>query len=124
MARITDLFWTIVTVNTFTYMTTLCFVAAICWFLSEIMKRPGLALWFAPILFLGGLMANFVLSAASLLPTNDKDANVAFAAAAGVLSTLLLLLMAVSLVVAVSERRARKIEGRTIGLPTASGNGR
>lgn len=124
MAQMIDLFWAIVMAKTFTYCIVLGFVGIICWFMTSIMERSDLAFWFAPFLTFGGLTANFLLGTTLVLPTSDKDVNVAFASAVGVFGTLMLLLSAVALSVAVAERRARKIEGRTFGLPTAGGNGR
>jgi hypothetical protein len=102
-----DFLWQIKDTDSFTFFTTAVFVAAVFWFIREIVGAPMLALTGAPFLMLGGLVSPIVFRSQLIALSFDDEVNVAMTAAVGVLAALIALLLANWLFSALRDRRVR-----------------
>ncbi len=100
-----QLFWTILDVNEMTFWVTMVLVSSIVWFLRTVVGSTGHAMLFAPVLVLGALVANYVISREGLFLSGDKDAQVAAGLSIGVLLTLLGLLVVMKIINHSTEKR-------------------
>ena len=106
--KIRELVFTLSQFDQYTVWTAVFFVAIAYALIREILQSATLALVSVPILMVGALAANYLFTVNLLIPTNDKDANVAVASAVGVIAALTLLLLALWISVLRSERRTDK----------------
>lgn len=105
-----DAFWTLFDTDRYTLMVVCSLVAPICWLIKITMGSSGYAICFAPFLVVSGLAANRFLLTSVVLPSSDKDTNIALASAIGVFVALVLLLIASWISVILSERRSRRMK--------------
>lgn len=80
------------------------------WLMREMTGSTALASIAAPLLLVGALAGNYLFRANFVVATHDKDTNVVVASAVGVLVALVMLLIAIWIMVMMSERRARNRE--------------
>jgi hypothetical protein len=104
-----DLFWQLRDTDSFTVYITLAFVAAVFWFIREIVGSPGLALISVPFLALGGVLGPAFCTHRMITLSYDKNVDVVLSTASGVLASLIVVLVSKSLWTILNEYRV----GRT-----------
>ena len=103
-----NLFWQLKNTDSFTIYTTLAFVAIVGWFLREIAGSTGLALISLPLLMIGGIAGPAFFTQQMIALSYDKNVNVATAAAVGVLTALLVILLSKWLWTVLNEHRVSR----------------
>lgn len=84
------------------------FVVAAAYLVREIVNSTGLALFSAPVLLIGALVANDVFHTKFIFATADKDTNVVVATAMGLIGSMVLLLISIWVSVRISERSSTR----------------
>jgi uncharacterized membrane protein len=114
-------------VNTFTVIVVIGLVAIANWLIKLLTDSTGFAILFTPAMIFGSLAANYLFVEYYVTPTQDKNSNIVIASALGVLAAMGFMLLATRGVVAISDRRRKKISLRlagTVGLDTSRSEGR
>lgn len=103
-----DLLWQIRDTDAFTFYVAAAFVAAVFWFIREIVDAPVLAIVSVPFLLLGGILAPIGFRTAMVTLTHDRDTNVAATVAVGVVAALILIVSIKWLWALLLEHQARR----------------
>lgn len=98
----------IVAVNGFTWAVVIGLSVMSYWIVRSMSGSLLLASVYLPFLIVGALSANYIFVKFDILPVQDKDSNVVFACGAGLVGTLLALLMLTRLISTVLEARRNK----------------
>jgi len=103
-----EFFWSLRTIDSFTYYVLFVLAAAVAWFIKEIVGSNLLAAVSVPVLMVGGVLSYrcFQLAMVTIVP--DKDANVVITSAVGAFIALLLMILSVWLTARAREARSRK----------------
>ncbi len=103
-----DFFWSLQTIDSFTYYVLFVLTAAVAWFIKEIVGSAFLATLSVPVLMLGGVLSfrGFQIAMVTIVP--DKDANVVITSAVGAFVALLLMILSVWLTAKAREARTRR----------------
>ena len=102
-----DLLWQLQDTESFTVYTTVAFVAAVFWFIREMIGAPALAFIAVPFLMVGGVFAPLAFRSQMITLSYDKDANVAAMTGIGVLSALVALVIVRWLLACLKDRQIR-----------------
>jgi hypothetical protein len=103
-----DLLWQIRETDAFTFYIAIAFVAAVFWFIREIVSAPVLAIVSVPFLLLGGILAPIGFRRAMVSLTYDRDTNTAATVAVGVVAALLVIVSVKWLWALLLEHQARR----------------
>ncbi len=103
-----DAFYAIIQTDRYSLVVVSTFAIVAFCLIREIITSTAMAMFSAPVMFLGGLIANHLFRSYSIIAVNDKDTNVVVASAVGILSALILMLLLIWLTVLWSERRSKK----------------
>lgn len=114
-------------VNTFTVVVVIGLVAIANWLIKFLTDSTGFAILFTPAMLLGALAVNYLFFEYYITPTQDKNSNIVIASSVGVLAAMFFMLLATRAVVAMSDRRRKKVSSRlagTVGLEPSRSDGR
>lgn len=117
-----DFLWKMTQVDDYTLTVVVLLVVAVFCMIRSMLDSFKLAVIFTPLLFFGGLAANYLFRVFYIPTSADKDTAVVIASAVGVLIAMILMLLAVWMAVLMSERRSKKRKIKPL-LPIARTSG-
>jgi len=113
-----DGFHALFNIDLFTTIVLLCLVLACHWLVKVMTDSVLMAAAFTPVLFLGGLVSNYVFKLDFLVLLDDKQANTVAALSAGVLGGMLLTFLIVRVGFDISDWNNRSRRAKRV-LPTS-----
>ena len=102
-----DILADLTAIDTYTFMVVAGLVMAVFGLIRTLFDSTTMAVAFTPVLFFGGLAANYLFRAYFVIATPDKDSNVVVASAFGILIAMILMLCAISISIFMTERRSK-----------------
>lgn len=102
-----DFIYSLYALDRYTLTITMCFVAVAFWLIHEIVGSTALAVLSAPVMMAGGVICNYLFGVYYIFPTTDKDTNVVIACAVGVVTSMILVLVAMWISISISEARSK-----------------
>jgi hypothetical protein len=108
-----NIIWSLQSIDAFTVYILAALIAAVVWFIREIVGSTMLAVVALPFLAIGGLTSHFVFQAFPASLIYDKDSNVVVSTAIGILAALIAVLIAAWALARLAEYRMRRrpVEG-------------
>jgi L-asparagine transporter-like permease len=103
-----DIVWKLTQVDDYTITVVVMLVVLVFALIRTLLDSFTMAVVFTPALFFGGLAANYLFRTLYITSTSDKDTNVVIASAVGVLSAMVLMLIATWLMIVMSDYRSRR----------------
>jgi hypothetical protein len=116
-----EAFWAVLDIDRYTFWVVCSFVGFVAWLISVMLGSWTVGVLFSPVLLFCGFAGTMLVKSGIVVPTGDKDTNIAVAAALGVFAALSVLLIGMAISVVLAERKGRRTKGMAhLALPQRS----